>query len=123
VDVASIAIFRGTLVVLRFTVGLIQNLSALYDFFRQFGWRKMRHIEIDVLGAIGKQDQYASAFGGLNHFMFIPTEEQRSNGFFWRLTLSSDWRPLILILLGITRSASTILHEQASNLATRIFEA
>jgi D-glycero-alpha-D-manno-heptose-7-phosphate kinase len=110
-----------------FTVGLIQNLNARLQRFLPPGRlaEEACHIEIDVLKEpIGKQDQYASAFGGLNHFvfhsdgrttverLFLPAETIR------RLEAS-----LFLFYLGGSRSASTILREQTSNLTQQsIFE-
>jgi D-glycero-alpha-D-manno-heptose-7-phosphate kinase len=110
-----------------FTVGLIQNLNARLQRFLPPGRlaEEACHIEIDVLREpIGKQDQYASAFGGLNHFvfhsdgrttverLFLPPETIR------RLEAS-----LFLFYLGGTRSASAILKEQTSNLTQkRVFE-
>ncbi len=70
-------------------------------------------IEIDQLGApIGKQDQYAAAFGGLNAITFTPdgvTVEP--------LRLSADMRraleaSLLLFFTGSSRKASAILSEQ-----------
>ena len=38
--------------------------------------KRVAHIEIDVLGEpIGKQDQYAAAYGGLKHIRFQPDEQ------------------------------------------------
>lgn len=76
------------------------------------------HIEIAVLGhPIGKQDQYITAFGGLNHISFRPDgytsiEPQ---------PLSADWirdlfDSILLLWTGITRDSKSILQEQ--NVAT-----
>tara|TARA_B100000214_G_C23955796_1_gene622760 strand:+ start:764 stop:1714 length:951 start_codon:yes stop_codon:yes gene_type:complete len=74
-------------------------------------------IEIDILGQpIGKQDQYAAAFGGINHFQF------RSDGIVIIEPLSversaaSDFvKNFTLLYTGITRSANQILEEQIEN--------
>lgn len=76
------------------------------------------HIEIDILGKpIGKQDQYAAAYGGTNKFIFrddgttdrTPIEMTSTNK---RKFASS----LLLYYTGITRNADTILSKQKSNL-------
>ena len=74
-------------------------------------------IEIDILGQpIGKQDQYAAAFGGINHFQFKsdgiviiePLSVERS--------AASDFvKNFTLLYTGITRSANQILEEQIEN--------
>src|SRR5208337_2470247 len=110
-----------------FTVGLIQNLNARLQRFLPPARlaEEACHIEIDVLKEpIGKQDQYASAFGGLNQFVF----HTDGTTMVQRIFLAADTikrleDSLFLFYLGLSRSASTILHEQASNLdQTKIFE-
>jgi D-glycero-alpha-D-manno-heptose-7-phosphate kinase len=110
-----------------FTVGLIQNLNARFQRFLAPA-RLAEHasrIEIDVLKEpIGKQDQYASAFGGLNRFVFYSDERTTVE----RIFLASDTikrleESLFLFYLGTSRSASEILYEQTSNLRdNEIFE-
>jgi len=103
-----------------FTVGLIQNLNARYQRFLPPTRlaEEACHIEIDVLKEpIGKQDQYASAFGGLNHFVFHSDGRTTVQ----RIFLASDTikrleASLFLFYLGMSRSASLILHQQTSNL-------
>jgi D-glycero-alpha-D-manno-heptose-7-phosphate kinase len=111
-----------------FTVGLIQNLSARFQRFLPPTRlaEAACHIEIDVLKQpIGKQDQYASAFGGLNHFVFHPDGRTTVE----RIFLAADTvrqleASLFLFYLGKSRSSATILHEQTNNLADAdIFEA
>lgn len=71
-------------------------------------------IEIDLLGKpIGRQDQYAAAYGGVNQFIFHPddTTERRPvcmNGSARRKFASS----LLLYFTGLTRSADAILSRQ-----------
>jgi D-glycero-alpha-D-manno-heptose-7-phosphate kinase len=106
-----------------FTVGLIQNLSARSQRFlapARLAEEACR-IEIDVLNApIGKQDQYASAFGGLNRFIFRADGRTTVERLFLPAdTLNKLEASLFLFYLGGTHSASTILLEQTHNLAGR----
>jgi len=96
------------------TVGLIRAVATALDIplgRAEIAERACR-IEIDQLRApIGKQDQYATAFGGLNWIEFSAggvTVE--------RVTLPGDTRQrlernLLLFYTGRTRSASKILQE------------
>ena len=78
-------------------------------------------IEIDILGKpIGKQDQYAAAYGGINRFTF------RRDGLCMRHAVDMDGKArrrfascLLLYYTGITRSADGILKEQTRNVARR----
>jgi D-glycero-alpha-D-manno-heptose-7-phosphate kinase len=69
------------------------------------------HLEIDVLGrSIGKQDQYASAFGGLRAYTFNPDDSVDVR----ELTVPAEMRrvldhELLLFFTGKRRSASEIL--------------
>lgn len=104
-----------------FTVGLIQNLNARLQRFLPPGRlaEDACHIEIDILKEpIGKQDQYASAFGGLNHIVFHPDGRTTVERVFVPAeTIRKLEASLFLFYLGGSRSASTILHEQTRNLA------
>lgn len=83
--------------------------------------REACQIEIDIMGKpIGKQDQYAAAYGGINRFVFHPdgtTSRQpiRLTGSAGRKFASS----LLLYYTGITRSADTILSRQRKNLQSQ----
>jgi D-glycero-alpha-D-manno-heptose-7-phosphate kinase len=72
------------------------------------------HIELGILGEpVGKQDQYISAFGGLNCFTFckdnrvITKELKISEETFYNLEDN-----LLLFFTGYSRSSSTVLREQ-----------
>jgi D-glycero-alpha-D-manno-heptose-7-phosphate kinase len=111
-----------------FTVGLIQNLSARAQRFLSPARlaEDACHIEIDVLKEpIGKQDQYASAFGGLNQFVFHSDGRTTVERIFLAAdTIQRLEASLFLFYLGTSRSASAILHEQARNLTeSEVFEA
>lgn len=74
-------------------------------------------IEIDVLGQpIGRQDQYAAAFGGLNLFTFKPggavsVEPQRISA----RVLVDLFENVMLFWTGHQRDASSVLTEQREN--------
>ncbi|WP_028313399.1 GHMP kinase [Desulfatibacillum aliphaticivorans] len=72
-------------------------------------------IEIDILGKpIGRQDQYAAAYGGVNQFIFnkdhtvdrIPLDLDNE-------VFRSFYSSLLLYYTGITRKADAILSEQS----------
>ena len=77
------------------------------------------HVEIDRAGEpIGKQDQYATAFGGLNCIRFHPDESVE----IIPITCSNETRKkleqhLMLFYTGGERSASSILQEQGRNMS------
>jgi D-glycero-alpha-D-manno-heptose-7-phosphate kinase len=75
-------------------------------------------IEIDILGKpIGRQDQYAAAFGGMNRFVFKNGDLTERTPIV--MTTAAKRRfaaSLLLYYTGITRSSEEILSRQASNL-------
>lgn len=99
-----------------FAVGLLYALHTLRGEDVSVGQlaEEAAHVEIGMLGRpIGKQDQYAAAFGGLNYITF------NSNG---RVHLDALWLPndgiaalfrnSMLFWTGLQREAEDILHEQ-----------
>ena len=82
------------------------------------------HIEIDVLGQpIGKQDQYAAAFGGFNLFTFRPggavmVEPQRVPD----RQVAAIFDDVMLFWTGHQRDASSVLSEQVRNTDARMTE-
>jgi D-glycero-alpha-D-manno-heptose-7-phosphate kinase len=99
-----------------FTVGL---LRAIYALKREHVTavalaEEAAHIEIDLLGEpVGKQDQYAAAFGGLTCFDYH-TDDRVSVA---PLQVSQDTlhdleERLLLFFTGYTRSAGEILSDQ-----------
>lgn len=103
-----------------FTVGV---LHALYSFKGTFASkerlaREACEIEIEKLKEpIGKQDQYAAAFGGLNFIRFLPDEQVTVEPIILnRDTLKLLHQNLVMFYLGGTRASGSILHEQSGNM-------
>lgn len=99
-----------------FTVAL---LNALYAYRRDYVSidklaEKACHIEINVLKEpIGKQDQYASAFGGFNAYYFEKDDTVRVEPLKIKEEMMMELQNnIFLFYLNINRSASTILSEQ-----------
>ena len=99
-----------------FSVALVKGLSAYLG--KTIGPEKAAEeacrLEIDILKEpIGKQDQYAAAFGGFNIFQFNPDNsvdvEPVLIDFKKRADLESH---LLLFFTGVTRSASEVLFDQ-----------
>lgn len=102
-----------------FTVGLLHNLSAYtgkYVTKEDLGAGACR-IEIDLLGEpIGKQDQYAAAYGGLNVIEFHPDGSVTVDPVYLLPEVRSQLNAnLKLYYIGNQRSASAILVEQKKN--------
>lgn len=101
-----------------FTVGLLNVLSAYEG--RHISAEELARgsceIEIERCGQpIGKQDQYAAAYGGLNLIEFHPDETVSVSP----IIMQRDLRDLleqriIVFYTGITRSASKILANQSA---------
>jgi D-glycero-alpha-D-manno-heptose-7-phosphate kinase len=104
-----------------FTVGLLHNLSAIK---RQYLSKEMLaqsacNMEIDILQEpIGKQDQYAAAFGGLNVFRFNADETVSVEPLYLKQEVYNQLQDnLVLFYIGNERKASEILVEQKINIA------
>ncbi len=104
-----------------FTVGLLHNLNAIK---RQYASKEMLaeeacRMEIDVLKEpIGKQDQYAAAFGGLNIFRFNANETVTVEPLYLNQDVYNKLQDnLLLFFIGNERKASEILVEQKNNIA------
>jgi len=101
-----------------FTVGLLHALHAYAGRFRSAAElaRQACRLEIEVLEEpIGKQDQYAAAFGGLRRYIFNPD----GTVFVDPLICCGPRRDLffqhlILFYLGASRSASQVLKDQSN---------
>ncbi len=81
-------------------------------------------IEIDILKKpIGIQDQYIAAYGGLRFFEFLPDGEVKAN----KIKISIEAQRVLndnflLFFTGLSRSSSTILKEQKSNIKDHLCE-
>ena len=80
--------------------------------------RLSSHIEIDLCGdRIGKQDQYAAAFGGLNLIEFNEDDSVVVSPIICKpKTIKKMEESIIVFYTGRTRSASTLLSEQSDNM-------
>lgn len=103
-----------------FTVGL---LHSLYSYKGKFVSKeklasKACEIEIDILkNPIGKQDQYAAAYGGLNFYSF----NKDGSVFVEPIIMKTETfqrleNNLMMFYTGKVHSASTILAEQSKNI-------
>lgn len=99
-----------------FTVGLLRALHAMrrqhVDAHRLAS--EACQLEIDVLGnAVGKQDQYIAAFGGLTCFEFHPDDTVTATPLaIPTAALHRLEEHLLLFFTGYSRSATSILHDQ-----------
>lgn len=101
-----------------FTVGLLNAIRAYIGKYSSA--EKLASlacdIEINKLGSpIGKQDQYAAAYGGLNFISFNPDESTKVE----KLIMSEEKKNqldenLILVYVGGEHSANVILNEQSA---------
>lgn len=105
-----------------FTVGLLNALHAYCG--RYATAANLAHesclIELERCGEpIGKQDQYAAAFGGFNFIRFHPDDSVEVRKVVCPQSLMADLQArLIFFYTGLTRSASTILRQQSVEVAT-----
>lgn len=102
-----------------FTVGLLHNISTYTKKLvtkENLGAGACR-VEIDLLGEpIGKQDQYAAAYGGLNIIEFNPDGSVNVEPIYISAETRAELnRNLKLYYIGNQRSASKILAEQKKN--------
>ena len=105
-----------------FTVGLLHALHAYaerYASAEQLA-REACEIEIERCGEpIGKQDQYAAAFGGLNFIQFHEDDSVSVEPILCkRETLREIQDNILVFYTGITRSASDVLKHQQSAVAS-----
>ena len=106
------------------TVGLLQALFTYQG--RQLTAEELANracaIEIDrCRKPIGKQDQYAAAYGGVCDIRFGPGDRVVVD----QLAMTPQVRrkvqeELLLFFTGVTRSANSILSEQTANIADRL---
>ena len=80
------------------------------------------HVEIDVLGnPIGKQDQYAVAFGGINHLVFRKNGRVEIDHLVLDDTLLSQISEnSLLIWTGIQRDSSSVLSKQNKSISSNV---
>lgn len=106
-----------------FTVGLLHSLYCYVGKYvsKERLAREACETEIEkVLSPIGKQDQYAAAYGGLNFFTFHPS----GRVFVAPIIMSPQSykvleESLLMFYTGDVRSANTILREQGRNMSDR----
>ena len=98
-------------------------LHALYAYFYKYPSKERLaseacEIEIDILGEpIGKQDQYAASYGGLNFVTFHSNESVNVEPIIMAPNKYKELeRSLLFFYLGGTRSARDILNGQCENI-------
>jgi D-glycero-alpha-D-manno-heptose-7-phosphate kinase len=104
-----------------FTVGLLHALNAFlgkYVSSDKLG-KDSSNIEIDICGEpIGKQDQYAAAYGGFNLIEFKKDDSVIVSPLICNPdTIKEIEANTLVFYTGITRSASTLLKQQSKDIA------
>lgn len=104
-----------------FVVGLLHALHAYGGRYVSAGQlaEEACRIEIEKCGEpIGKQDQYAAAFGGLNVIRFHPDDRVDVEPVICRTDVLADLQSQFLTFYtGATRSASALLAKQSQDVA------
>lgn len=104
-----------------FTVGLLNTLYCYKGKFASKGRlaKEACEIEIDKLNSpIGKQDQYAAAYGGLNFIRFNKDGTVSVAPIMMQAETNRKLQGnLMMFYTGITRSANSILSEQKENIS------
>ena len=107
-----------------FSVGLLHALHILKGERVSPGQlaEEACEVEINILGnPIGKQDQYAAAFGGLNHIIFKKNGRVEIDHLVLQDNLVDKiFENSLLIWSGIQRDASNILSKQNKNLEKKL---
>lgn len=102
-----------------FTVGLLHNLYAAQGKYvsKEQLAQEACDVEINRLREpIGKQDQYAAAYGGLNIFRFQSDETVNVEKLYLKKEVSSQLSEnLLMFYTGAQRKANEILSEQKKN--------
>ena len=101
-----------------FCVGLLRALHEIRGDSVSAGQlaEEACQIEIDILGKpIGKQDQYAAAYGGLSYFEFRTDGSVSCEALPIDRNLLGVLSHLFLVWSGIPRSADSILEDQAKH--------
>jgi D-glycero-alpha-D-manno-heptose-7-phosphate kinase len=94
-----------------FTCGLVRAIAAYKGIdLNEYETAELAcHIEINLCGwNIGKQDQYASAFGGMNYIKYYPLDGYEPT-IVQRMNPSNIAESMLLIPTNITRHAAEIL--------------
>lgn len=107
-----------------FSVGLMKALYAAQG--RKIDNREAAEaasrLEIDLVKEpIGKQDQYAAAFGGFNIFQFNPDHSVEVTPLLLDYKKKLDFENhLLMFFTGITRQTASVLTEQKANIPDKI---
>lgn len=106
-----------------FTVGLLHTVNCYRGKYLSKGTlaAKACQVEIVKLGSpIGKQDQYAAAFGGLNFIRFHPDGAVSVSPIVMQPeTFQKLQENLVMFYTGDVRSANSILVEQKKNISSQ----
>ena len=104
-----------------FTVGLLHTLACHQGMYMPKGKLAAEACDVEIrqLGhPIGKQDQYASAFGGLNFIEFHPDDTVSVQPLILHgATLSKLQDNLVMVYTGLKHDANVILAEQKKNVS------
>jgi D-glycero-alpha-D-manno-heptose-7-phosphate kinase len=105
-----------------FTAGLLHALHAYKGVYRSryaLG-EEACEVELDLCGEpIGKQDQFASALGGVNLLRFNPDETVSVEPIIFPPGFQQEFQDsMLLFYTGVTRSASKILENQIKILSS-----
>jgi D-glycero-alpha-D-manno-heptose-7-phosphate kinase len=104
-----------------FTVGLLNTLHAYCGRYTTADRLAQESCIVEIERCnepIGKQDQYAAAFGGFNFIRFHPDDSVEVKKVLCPQSLIADLQArLLFFYTGLTRSASALLRQQSSDVA------